>query len=123
MLTITKNGKTKKVSESVFKTVFKDSGWSVVGEQSPTSAVSDENVETEKVEIEENVNEVVEENKDDSDDEIPDEEWDEAIAEEEVEKPLSEMNREEMLAKAKNLGINADGMNNKQLREAIKKKM
>ena len=119
MLTITKNGKTKKVSESVFKAVFKDSGWSVVGEQSPTSAVSEEHVEAV-----ETVEEVVEENNDENvEDEIPDEEWDEAVAEEDVEKPISEMNRDELTAKAKSLGINANGMNNNQLRKAIKEKM
>ena len=122
MLTITKNGKTKTVSESVYATVFKDSGWMVVGENSPTSVIQKEQVE-ENTE-EEIVNEVVENNEDENiEDEIPDEAWDEAVAEEEVEKPLSEMNREEIVAKAKSLGINADGMTNKQLREAIKKKM
>ena len=120
MLTITKNGRTKKVSESVFKSVFKDSGWLVVGEQSPTPVISNEQVENN-----EEVNEVVENNEDENvEDEIPDEAWDEAVAEEEVEKPLSEMNREEMLAKAKELKITAvKSMTNKELREAIKEKM
>ena len=121
MLTITKNGKTKVVSESVFKSVFKDSGWSAVGEQSPTPVISNEQVENN----EEDVNEVVENNEDENvEDEIPDEEWDEVVAEEEVEKPLSEMNREEMLAKAKELKIAVTkNMTNKELREAIKEKM
>lgn len=126
MLTITKNGKTKVVSESVFKSVFKDSGWSVVGEQSPTPVISDEQVGSN----EEDVNEVVENNEDENvedennEDEIPDEVWDEAVAEEEVEKPLSDMSHDELVKKAKSLGIaKAEDMINKQLREAIKKKM
>lgn len=119
MLTITKNGKTKKVSESVFKAVFRDSGWSVVGEQSPTSAVSEE-----QIEAVETVKEVVEENKDENvEDEIPDEEWDEAVAEEDVEKPISEMTHNELVEKAESLGIQTKNMNNKQLRDAIKEKM
>lgn len=123
MLTITKNGKVKTVSESVYKTVFKDSGWMVVGEQSPTPVISEEQVEVNN--SEENVNEVVENNEDGNvEDEIPDEAWEEAVAEEEVEKPLSEMSHDELVDKAKSLGIaKAEDMNNKQLREAIKKKM
>lgn len=128
MLTITKNGKTKTVSESVYKTVFKDSGWMVVGEDSPTSVIQKEQVE-ENTE-EEIVNEVVENNEDENvedenvEDEIPDEAWDEAVAEEDVEKPLSDMSHDELVKKAKSLGIaKAEDMINKQLREAIKKKM
>lgn len=122
MITITKNGKTKTVSETVYKSVFKDSGWNVVGEQnSPTSAIPSEkqNVKDEIVE-----EEIVENNNDENvEDEIPDEVWDEAVAEEEVEKPISEMNHNELVAKAETLGIVTKGMNNKQLRDAIKEKM
>ena len=122
MLTITKNGKIKKVSESVYTSVFKDSGWLVVGEKSPTSAVSQEQIEAPV----ETVEEIVEENvveSDNEEDEIPDEAWDEAIAEGEVEKPISEMSHNELVEKAESLGIQTKGMNNKQLRDAIKEKM
>ena len=127
MITITKNGKTKTVSETVYKSVFKDSGWNVVGEQnSPTSAISQEKQKKAKKEIVEEkvVEEVVENNNENAvEDEIPDEVWDEAVAEEEVEKPISEMNHNELVAKAETLGIVTKGMNNKQLRDAIKEKM
>lgn len=122
MITISKNGKTKTVSTAVYNSVFKDSGWSVVGEQSPTSSVSQKKAEV--VETIEEVSEVVEDNNENTvEDEIPDEVWDEAVAEEEVEKPISEMNHVELVAKAETLGIVTKGMNNKQLRDAIKEKM
>lgn len=127
MVTITKNGKTKTVSTPAYKSIFKDAGWKVVGEQSSTPSVIEEKVEETKQE-DVDVETVVEENKedvdDDNDDEVPDEVWDEVQAEEEVEKPLSEMNREEMLAKAKELKVAVTkNMTNKELREAIKAKM
>ena len=122
MITITKNGKTKTVSETVYNSVFKDSGWALVGEQSPTSAIPKEK-QKEKV-VKEIVEEVVEENKNENvEDEIPDEVWDEVVAEEAVEKPISEMNHNELVEKAESLGITTKGMNNKQLRDAIKEKM
>lgn len=126
MITITKNGKTKTVSETVYKSVFKDSGWTVVGEQSPTSAIPKVKQKKEKKEtVKEVENEVVEDNNIETpvEDEIPDEIWDEAVAEEEVEKPISEMNHVELVAKAESLGVVTKGMNNKQLRDAIKEKM
>lgn len=122
MVTITKNGKIKKVSESVYTSVFKDSGWLVVGEKSPTSAVSQEQIKAPVETVEEDVEENVVES-DNEEDEIPDEAWDEAIAEGEVEKPISEMSHNELVEKAESLGIQTKGMNNKQLRDAIKEKM
>lgn len=123
MVTITKNGKIKKVSESVYTSVFKDSGWLVVGEKSPTSAVSQEQIEAPVETVEEDVEENVVESDNEEEDEIPDEAWDEAIAEGEVEKPISEMSHNELVEKAESLGIQTKGMNNKQLRDAIKEKM
>ena len=56
----------------------------------------------------------------DDGDEISDSEWDEVI-DEEPEKPLSEMNREELTEKAESLGINISGLTkNAQIREKIK---
>ena len=116
MVTISKNGKTKTVSEPAYNSIFKDAGWKIVGEKSSTSSVN------KKVEVEQEVVETkVEENQ--VEDEIPDEVWDEVQAEEDVEKPISEMNHDELVAKAKELKIDAKGLNNKQLREAIKEKM
>ena len=116
MVTISKNGKTKTVSEPVYNSIFKDAGWKIVGEKSSTSSVK------EKVEVEQEVVETnVEENQ--VEDEIPDEVWDEVQAEEDVEKPISEMSHNELVEKAEGLGIQTKGMNNKQLRDAIKEKM
>lgn len=122
MVTISKNGKTKTVSENVYKSVFRDNGWAVVGEKSPTPAVSGkQKKETVKEEV---VESVVESNENENvEDEIPDEVWDEAVAEEDVEKPISEMSHNELVDKAESLGIQTKGMNNKQLRDAIKDKM
>lgn len=115
MVTISKNGKTKTVSEPAYNSIFKDAGWKIVGEKSSTSSVK------KKVEVKQEVVEAkVEENQED---EIPDEVWDEVQAEEDVEKPISEMNHDELVIKAKELKIDAKGLNNKQLREAIKAKM
>lgn len=128
MVTIKKNGKTKLVSYAAFCTLFKDAGWVVEGEKnSPSQPVvedkvekADDVVETDVVEDENTVEAEVSEV---NEDEVADEEWDEAIAETEVEKPLSEMNREELVAKAESLGIDVGNKNNDQLRKAIKKVM
>jgi AmiR/NasT family two-component response regulator len=118
MVTISKNGKTKTVSEPVYNSIFKDSGWEIVGEKSSTSSVKKE-VEPVKQEV---VEADVEKNQEEED-EIPDEVWDEVQAEEDVEKPISEMSHNELVEKAESLGIQTKGMNNKQLRDAIKEKM
>lgn len=123
MVTIVKNGKTKTVSEPAYNSIFKDAGWKKVGEKSSTSSVKEEKVEVVNVaeveaEVEEN-----QADENDAEDEIPDEVWDEVQAEEEVEKPISEMNHNELVEKAESLGIQTKGMNNKQLRDAIKEKM
>lgn len=126
MVTIKKNGKTKLVSYAAYCTLFKDAGWVVEGEDnSPSQPVvedkvekADDVVETDVVEDENTVEAEVSE-----EDEVADEEWDEAIAETEVEKPLSEMNREELISKAESLGVEVGNKNNDQLRKAIKKVM
>ena len=125
IVTIEKNGKTKSVSYAAYCNFFKDAGWVVEGEDnSPSQPVVKEvesvvedagEAETENT-VEAEQNEVV-------DEEIADEEWEEAIAETEVEKPLSEMNREELVAKAESLGIEIGNKNNNQLRKAIKEVM
>ena len=124
-VTIKKNGKSKSVSYPVYCNYFQNAGWRVVGEDTPTpSVVENEVVENKTDEAENEVSENttdVEENE--VDDEVADEEWDEVIAEEEVEKPISEMNREELVAKAESLGIEVGNKNNNQLRKAIKEKM
>ena len=52
-----------------------------------------------------------------------DEGWDEVLEEEEVTKPLSEMTREELVAKATALGIDTTNASTKQLRAMIKAAM
>ena len=125
LVTIAKNNMQKVVSFTAFRNFFKDSGWEIVGEEkSPTSHIKEE-VKEEVIEPveEENTSDEVVEDTEASDDEIPDEEWDEAIAEEDVEKPLSEMNHDELVAKAESLGLTASGKNNSQLRKMIKEVM
>lgn len=114
MIVITKNGKTKKVSRDAFVNYYSNSGWVIAGEKSP--ATSHDYEEEEKAH--ENEEEPTDEENDVSDDE-----WDEVLKDEEIEKPLSEMNREELERKATSLGIVVTDMNVKQIREAIKKKM
>lgn len=125
IVTIQKNGMRKTVSESAFRNFFKDSGWVVAGDYSPALPVEEEKVE--EVAVEETVveNEVSESEQqvEDVEEEIADEEWEDAIAEEDVEKPLSEMTRAELVEKAKALGIEVSKKNNKQLRDEIKAKM
>lgn len=125
MVTIQKNGMSKTVSESAFRNFFKDSGWVVAGDYSPALPVEEEKVEEVAVEetvVENEVNEP-EQQVNDVEEEIADEEWEDAIAEEDVEKPLSEMTRAELVEKAKELGIEVSKKNNKQLRDEIKAKM
>ena len=116
-VTIVKGHMSKVVSYPAYLNFFKDGGWFVKGEDAFPLPV----VEEEKVAEVETPVEPVEDTVDDTEEEIADEEWDEVIAEEEVEKPLSEMNRQELIEKAESLGIEVDKKaNNKQLREAIK---
>lgn len=116
-------GKTvKEVSLPAYLNFFKDSGWYIVGEESlPLPNVEEvaENIAESVV----NDADVADDETNDVEDEVADEEWEEVIAEDEVEKPLSDMNRNELIAKAESLGIEVDGKNNKQLREAIKATM
>ena len=120
-VTIQKGNMVNRVSYAAYRNFFESSGWSIVGEEdSPTSPIEEEVVESD---VEETENDVADADEENVDDEVADEEWEEAIAEEEVEKPLSEMNREELIAKANSLGVEVGKKNNKQLREAIKEVM
>lgn len=126
IVTIEKNGKTKSVSYAAYCNFFKDAGWVVEGEKSPSQPVAEKKGKKTNNEVEANVGETentVEAETNNEEDEIADEEWDEAIAETEVEKPISEMNREELIEKAKSLGIDVSNKNNNQIRKAIKEAM
>lgn len=123
-ITIVNGNETRHVTEGAYRNFFRDFGWSVAeGNTSATPSVEEEAIaERKPVEAESEVAESAVEEVDEAEDEIADEEWEEAIAEEEVEKPLSEMSHDELVAKAESLGISTKG-NNSQLRNAIKNAM
>lgn len=115
MVTIKRDNRTAKVTPSAFENFFKNNGWVIIGEAEKASPKPD------KKEVEE---EPVVEEPEPVDREEAEENWDEVIDElkdEEVEKPLSEMNKSELLAKAKELGIKVPaGSSSKEIRELIK---
>ena len=102
MVRIKKGDKEKVVASSAYKNFYEGAGWHIVGKSS-------------RAKVREN----------NSDDEISDEEWDDAMADDdEPSKPLSEMNRSELEALAEKMGVSLVGLsNNKQIREAIKAAM
>lgn len=103
---ISKNGMEKEVSVSAFENFFKNSGWEIAGDKKPATSQS------KKEEKEEVVEEPVENNSDD--------EWDEVLEDEEIEKPISEMNKRELLDYAERNGISLAGLNTvNQFRQAI----
>jgi len=119
-------GKEKRlVSKASFENFFKDNGWNLAGEI-PASSVN-QNVQNEK-KNEETIKSMVEEEElnteqsGESEESIKDE-WDEAMEEdeEEVEKPISEMTRNELVEYAKANDISLAGLNKtSQFREAIR---
>lgn len=103
---ISKNGMEKEVSVSAFENFFKNSGWEIAGDKKPATSQS------KKEEKKEVVEEPVENNSDD--------EWDEVLEDEEIEKPISEMNKKELLDYAEKNGISLAGLNTvNQFRQAI----
>lgn len=109
MVKIAKGNLVNTVPKSAFDNFFKSQGWEMVeGDYTPSIPIVEEK----------EVEEVAEEQEENSD------EWDEVMDElkdDEVEKPLSDMNKEELISKANSLGMDITGLNtNKQLREAIK---
>lgn len=103
---ISKNGMEKEVSVSAFENFFKNSGWEIAGDKKPATSQS------KKEEKKEVVEEPVENNSDD--------EWDEVLEDEEIEKPISEMNKRELLDYAERNGISLAGLNTvNQFRQAI----
>ncbi len=113
MITITKNGKTTKVSRSAFENFYKGAGW--VEMESDSVSVDYSNKRVEKIK------EVRKEESAIEDEDESDEDWEAAMQEDEVEKPLSEMNNHELRNKAESMGIDVSGLkSNKELREAIR---
>lgn len=113
MVRITKNGKVKSVSKTAFHNYYENSGWVIDGYDSKSGGEiphkESVNPEPENDTVEE-VEEVIDED-----------EWDDAMLDDEVEKPLSEMTRNELIEKASSMGINTNNMKTNQIREAIKK--
>lgn len=109
MVKIAKGNKVKTTSFSSFENFYKNSGWELVeGSSNKTEEVKP----AKKVKEPEII------------DEPTDDEWEDAMDDEEVEKPLSEMNNAELKEYAAKYGIDITGLNsNKQIREAIKAAM
>ena len=117
---IQKAGKTVEVTKSAFLNYFSNMGWT------EADAKASEKPKKE-VKVESNINTKVEEEnpvEDGKNDTLADE-WEEALSEDddEVEKPLSEMSKKELTQLASEKGIDTNGMNTNQIREAIKKTM
>lgn len=114
MVKIYKGEMTLTVPNGSYEKQFKPNGWSK--ENSKETIGSDiMSEETMRPETPETTEEIPEENQED--------EWDEeeSIESDLEEKPLSEMNREELLEFARIKGINVEGLGkNVQIREAIK---
>lgn len=111
---IFKGNKEKVVSVSTFENFFKNSGWELAdNKKSAIPQPKEDKKEVKKVE------ETIEENNND--------EWDEVLKEEEdegVEKPLSEMNKRELIEYADKNGISLAGLTtNSQFRKAIQEYM
>lgn len=124
-------GKEKRlVSKASFENFFKNSGWSLAGENPASSGSQKAQIQLEKqkpiktTDSEENLNTEPSAELNSS----TDEDWDEALQEEsdeeideDVEKPISEMTRNELIKYAKENDISLAGLNKtSQFREAIR---
>lgn len=112
MVSIVKGKKAMTVSRSAYDNFYKQNGWEIVNgnkkNEKPEEVIEQETVE--EVNSQDDV----------SDDDWADIEEDEAD-EEGIEKPLSEMNRQELEEKATELGIDFSNVkSNKQLRDLIR---
>lgn len=98
MIRIEKPGATSKtVARSAYDNYFENAGWSISGAVGSVSAKQTQS------------------------DDLKDE-WDDA--EEEIEKPISEMNLEELQIKAAEMGLDVSGLSTpKQIRDKIRKNM
>lgn len=125
---IQKMGKTLEVSKTSFENFFKNAGWNEAGEI-PASSNSPEALEGSKKS--KSINNKANEEKFNQEDsgesgDTSNDEWDEAIEEmdemnADVQKPISEMNRDELIQFAKDHDISLAGLSkNNQIREAIK---
>jgi hypothetical protein len=111
MIKIYKGDRVLNVTKAAYDNYYLNSGWQLK-KTVENSTEASENI------INETVEETVEQP-------IEHDEWEEAVNETvEVEKPLSEMNRDELTNKAISMGLDISGVtSNKQLRELIKSNM
>ena len=107
---INKGDKTLKVTENAFEEYFAGQGWSK--KYNVEKSVAVEETVTDDSYLEPEVNDSEEEDWS---------EFEEEEVDEEVEKPISEMNRAELERKANSLGIDiSEAKTNKQIREMIR---
>ena len=129
---IFKDGEKRTVSRSAFENFFKDTGWKA-GENPASYSNQDAQGESKEQNtiktMDSEINDQIE-HPADSESNSTDEEWDELLAEEEfeedeeVEKPISEMNREELIAYADIHDISLAGLTKvSQFRSAIREAM
>lgn len=114
---IVKGSKTQEVSQSAFENFFKNSGWEIAGNK---PAIPQSEKEIEKVEEENNNTE--------EDDEwaeaMKEEDSEEEIEDEDIEKPLSEMTKKELIKFADEKGISLAGLSTvSQFRQAIEENL
>lgn len=128
MVKITKNGKTLEVTKGVFKNTFKDQGWVIANGDSDKNRVEGEEpsipVNTEP----ETQDEIPDENVEEEENDSSDEDWDDIedeFEDDEAEKPLSDMSKKELVAKAESLGIDLSGQKytTNQIRDMIREKI
>lgn len=115
---IVKGSKTQEVSQSAFENFFKNSGWEIAGNK-PATPQFEEEKEAEKVE---------ENNNTEEDDEwaeaMKEEDSEEEIEDEDIEKPLSEMTKKELIKFADEKGISLAGLSTvSQFRQAIEENL
>lgn len=98
---MSKNGNTVEVTQSAYDNYFKNAGWELVNKPAPQPIKNNKSKVEETKEIDE---------------------W--SDYEDDVTKPISEMNREELVDYANKNGIDITGLiKNNQIREAIKAAM
>ena len=104
MVAIRKGSKKLRVPNSAYENYYKGFGWKLDdGQEIKKVSSKSETVAEELAQIDED-----------------EEDWDSVVDEdEEVEKPLSEMNYDELKKKAASLGINPTGLNKRQLKDKI----
>lgn len=116
MIKITKDGKTSSVPAGSLKK-FLSAGWVLLNGETPEAPV----VAEPQSKDEEVPEELIGDEQSQEDEEIEDEEVEYVDPEELMQKPLSELDKDELIILAQYKGIDTDGLNtSKQLRAAIR---